>query len=673
MTGGSLGTGSLANATSTFNVADESGVLRLLQTLHQSPLPVETKNKLRDVVFAYRSHPKETDTAALQALFQEFEVSVIFEPANAVDTDTQTVAPAAHTEAVVPFGRQRLTPQFQAPTGSKKSTPTSTNRSAASSSNTTSAAAAEAVPTNEIKTTSTPPVATTVENANTGTTTNTTFAPATAAQDSAVNKVPIKKIPAEPTATDATNTTVEALDTEQPTGDDSSKNTPPVEATTTTKTAPTNVTTPSVEAATLKQQPVNEDTPETTASVEEVATNADQTTNDTNNDTNLAAPVPSASQTSSVQSPAARIKDIKHEINLKIGNPISLIDIDDAIGREYMAALLDAMKQTSVEETSAASERAMSRLEKAFQAVEALLAKDNPAPAEASSDESTSEPESRPEPEPTQTAVVPTPAAPVASEPTSETSTADAALAAVSTPDSEPVSSAPVTNQPVSNVNPATSEDTSSPTTEATDNEEDTPEVLASPPPRTTQATADSATPADDSETTVSSVATEEPTKAAIPAATTAENPASSTREDNTISSPAREKKIGTMLAEQEAARQAEKPQETGDPLYQEKVTHGLEQLLSEWSIFKRSGMFGTGPNGIEHPLYETLSNLTMSSVLTGRFDGVTPEVKRSINDYMNGWRYEEGIVHESSETFERYLRRVVQHILEKRSQTADQ
>ncbi len=31
----------------------------------------------------------------------------------------------------------------------------------------------------------------------------------------------------------------------------------------------------------------------------------------------------------------------------------------------------------------------------------------------------------------------------------------------------------------------------------------------------------------------------------------------------------------------------------------------------------------------------------------------------------MNGWRYEEGILHQHEETFEHYLRRVIQKILE--------
>ena len=60
-----------------------------------------------------------------------------------------------------------------------------------------------------------------------------------------------------------------------------------------------------------------------------------------------------------------------------------------------------------------------------------------------------------------------------------------------------------------------------------------------------------------------------------------------------------------------------------------------------------------------------------MAAVIAGRFEGATPVIKQSITDYMNGWRYEEGIVHEHTETFEHYLRRVIHHILNKKKLAA--
>ena len=94
-------------------------------------------------------------------------------------------------------------------------------------------------------------------------------------------------------------------------------------------------------------------------------------------------------------------------------------------------------------------------------------------------------------------------------------------------------------------------------------------------------------------------------------------------------------------------------------------VDAGLQQLLSEWSLFKKSGLFGTGPSGREHPLFLKLAPLQLPLLLAGRFEGSTQDIKQSITDYMNGWRYEQGIVYEKNETFEQYLRRVIRHIID--------
>jgi hypothetical protein len=116
-----------------------------------------------------------------------------------------------------------------------------------------------------------------------------------------------------------------------------------------------------------------------------------------------------------------------------------------------------------------------------------------------------------------------------------------------------------------------------------------------------------------------------------------------------------------TSKKQQEEARIA-----AMDPLQTPEVSQGLAQLLSEWSLFKSSGFLGTGPSGLEHPLYKRIAQLTMAAVIAGRFEGATPQVKQNIADYMNGWRYEEGILHEHTETFEQYLRRVIKHILQR-------
>lgn len=101
-------------------------------------------------------------------------------------------------------------------------------------------------------------------------------------------------------------------------------------------------------------------------------------------------------------------------------------------------------------------------------------------------------------------------------------------------------------------------------------------------------------------------------------------------------------------------------------------VTTGLRQLLSEWTLFKSSGLFGTGPSGIDHPLYKKLNTLPMQAVIAGRFEGSTTQIRQSISDYMNGWRYEEGVVFDYGESFEHYLRRVIRHILDKKKKVAE-
>jgi hypothetical protein len=102
-----------------------------------------------------------------------------------------------------------------------------------------------------------------------------------------------------------------------------------------------------------------------------------------------------------------------------------------------------------------------------------------------------------------------------------------------------------------------------------------------------------------------------------------------------------------------------------GDPLYTQLVDDGLNQLLTDWTLFKKSGLFGTGPKGMNHPLYLKIKDLQIPLLLAGRFEGATQEIKQSITDYMNGWRYEQGIVYEQGENFDHYLRRVINHILD--------
>lgn len=339
------------------------------------------------------------------------------------------------------------------------------------------------------------------------------------------------------------------------------------------------------------------------------------------------------STSTEITTATTRIDAIKREVNARVGNPVNLIDVDNEVGREYMNALLDAMKKTSGGTTAMEVERVMARLERAFAAVtETLAAKENGEMIQTVASASISET---------------TPPVPVASVvPTNPT------VPSVS-PQLSPVSGE--STNPASTSGHLTSDDsiTADPSQQRrilsvqsldvdNGNESEQKKPVTSPimpSPMVTTGT--------DIETTPSTTG---------------------------ITSVAKEAQLSELLAQREQAVMANLADQAREnlknPLMAEDVTNGLHQLLSEWQLFKSSGFFGTGPSGYDHPLYEKISQLTMATVLAGRFEGATPEVKRSISDYMNGWRYEEGITHEQGETFEHYLRRVIRHILDQQVKT---
>jgi hypothetical protein len=279
-----------------------------------------------------------------------------------------------------------------------------------------------------------------------------------------------------------------------------------------------------------------------------------------------------------VSTPALdRIREIKTAVNLKVGNPVNLVDIDNTVGREYMMALLEAMKRVSGGAQGDVGQ-AMVRLEAAYGAVEEAIARHTAAGQTAPAVEQPATP-----PPPVE---VPEPIKEVAPLP-------------------EVVVPAPPTEDPL-------------------------------PPPEPV--------PAPDSrwgnETPAASVGFKAPSLA----------------DDTERLLTPQDLPDAASLATSSVA---------GDPLFTKEVDAGLEQLLAEWTIFKKSGLFGTGPKGREHPLFKTLSNVTIPLILAGRYDGATQEIRQSVTDYMNGWRYEQGIIYEQEETFEHYLRRVIRHIID--------
>lgn len=316
--------------------------------------------------------------------------------------------------------------------------------------------------------------------------------------------------------------------------------------------------------------------------------------------------------------PLERIKEIKHLVNSEVGNPVNLIDANNTIGREYMNALLNAMRVVgsgSDDETALA----MDRLEKAFTTVqtsiqsgETVIGKNAPKAV-----------------------------APSAVRPASVTLGEEAIIPPTDEPSAIPdmTSSAPAMSEPT--VVPQEEVAVARPLT----------------PPMPIMA---------------------EPTPAPTPMQRLATETRLLQTNQTTPPTAARTQSIAEKLADKQASRESllrqrahelelqQTTEERSDPLHSNTISAGLQQLLSEWKLFKSSGLFGTGPGGYEHPLYKQLSAVPMAAIIAGRFEGATHEIKQSIADYMNGWRYEQGVVHEMNETFEHYLRRVVMEILDK-------
>lgn len=349
----------------------------------------------------------------------------------------------------------------------------------------------------------------------------------------------------------------------------------------------------------------------------------------------IAVPEPTESQSVSApvaEAPAAapgnlraRIDQIKHDINGKVGNPVNLINADENIGREYMSALLDAMKSTS---GGGGEAPAAARLETAYRAalslIEKMSASSIPAPVETTPSpkeevREVAEVETMPTPEPV--------SAPIENE-VSEIAPVEAPVTVEAIPEPEPTKSYGLYHQPID---------------ESDEMDEPKKPIEQKEPEKV---------PDEASSSGERRVKIDTP-KFGSPKA----EPLHSLRDEVTL--PEQMAKVKADGAKREAA--AKKPI---TDLKSPEVQSGLEQLLTEWKLFHSSGFLGTGPKGINHPLYKQLAGLPMAAVVAGRFEGVTPLIKQSLTDYMNGWRYEQGIVHEMGETFENYLRRVIKQIL---------
>ena len=254
-----------------------------------------------------------------------------------------------------------------------------------------------------------------------------------------------------------------------------------------------------------------------------------------------------------------RINAIKHEVNELIGNPVQLLDVDTTIGHEYMNALLNAMKKQHGA-TPEELQQAMTALEAAFVKVKGLLANRDVTPAAA--------------PEPIK-----------------------------STPAPEPVTAAPATKLEPTPVTPPTPEPTARPVPPP-------PEPKLEPVARPTASPAPKPEPAPVA--AVKPITPPRPTSSVPPRATRSGMIRSVATEKLETENERKQKQAAATTEQQKQAAALA----ATDPLMHPDVNAGLAQLLAEWSLFKHSGIFGTGPHGIDHPLYKKLANLTLWPLL---------------------------------------------------------
>lgn len=361
-----------------------------------------------------------------------------------------------------------------------------------------------------------------------------------------------------------------------------------------------------------------------------------------------------------------RIRTIKSTINDRIGNPVNLVDVDNALGREYMSALLEAMKLLS-SASDAESAQAMNRLEAVNTQVLMLL-------------DTIEEQKQTPVQTPVQTtATVTSPT--LVSAPVITPITPVITIIPVTAPVIEPVPTPVERITPVARIVPTAPPALPAPTLPTPDfairsKIVDKPQTVT-PPVNNWGAreVTDSVSSVSEAEI-ISSVANRVTPPDEITVNRLSTPPAEPLREVKSVSVPSYQPEAVQSVTEQATPLRNLSELKTADevsaieaiqnnPLYTKDVDAGLEQLLSEWSIFKKSGLFGTGPKGREHPLYAKINGMHLPLILAGRFEGSTQEIKQSITDYMNGWRYEQGIVYDQGETLDQYLRRVIRHIID--------
>ncbi len=321
----------------------------------------------------------------------------------------------------------------------------------------------------------------------------------------------------------------------------------------------------------------------------------------------------------------ARITEIKHQVHERIGNPAALMDSQNDLGKKYMTALLSALKATGSGQTAHGE---MATLE----AVVALLLEhgggknvtplaDIPPTPPIVIEEQVKEIEKK-EPEvEIKAEVAPPPVIPVKEEPRT-----------VVVESHEPVVVTRVVPEVPSQPEDKIETHASVPDVVLEKNEEVSQKTETKEAVVPVKVRSFTPTPSPQPEDIPPSV---------TPPIPTPEPARTPQTESNSISFPQTELSVP-------------------------EITASLHQLLDEWSIFGGSGLFGIGPGGAEHPLYKKIATLSMGEVVAGRWENADPKVVKVIKQYVDAWRHEQGVAYSITETFEHYLRRVVQRILKR-------
>lgn len=347
----------------------------------------------------------------------------------------------------------------------------------------------------------------------------------------------------------------------------------------------------------------------------------------------------------SVEEHKARITEIKRLVNEQIGNPVALLGAHKESGKEYMQALLAALKSTGGGGTGI--EAAMRRLEDAYSA----LLTDTPQEQKPVSPAAEILPSVAEEPAIIETAkaepVVEVPVPVVLKHEPEAVPEVETSASQVSKEEEE----APLPPEPEPVPEPI-------PVVVAEKKEVPTPVPVSRKIPINFSASATHASVIQEKEKTT-------PTPTPTPTNPVPSPVLPSSEADGFPQTKYTQKKIGaaTIQSLAESGIDADETAVRQSELVSPKITQALHELLHEWSIFASSGLFGTGPSGAEHPLYIKLAHLSMGEIITGRYEGADRQINNVIHDYVNAWRHEQGVAYSPSETFEHFLRRVVQRI----------